>query len=317
MWWDDLELLRMIDLYEQKSNAYLSDGFKLMEQIAHEKSSELDWKKDIGPFAHELRIARDAGYLVFDDRAWPGQPMPPESDAHMWLQRIRDIRLTLHGRDRARRRLLILPPPDPDEDDGRPIAQLTLAEIAEAIASTYSDKQLLMFLTASGIPDSILPKAVGNRGDYVLAVLLGLHDGGADTRRTLRTFIGNWLSDRLLTGPSPEVRERVNAQLDRQGWHVQEGRLMIGAVATGQEQAATTGPEQGQICLSGHPINWRVRGQPEVSKPFCPKCGKQTITNCPNCRKEIPGDFVVWGYCQYCGNPYPWTDKSQTAGQSG
>jgi hypothetical protein len=62
--------------------------------------------------------------------------------------------------------------------------------------------------------------------------------------------------------------------------------------------------------LNGHPINFHFRSQPQTSKSFCPNCGERTITECPSCQKDIPGeDTVVYPYCKYCGKPYPWAEK--------
>jgi hypothetical protein len=43
---------------------------------------------------------------------------------------MRNLRLTPHGRDRARRRVYEREPPEPDEDDGRPITQAHLCSSA-------------------------------------------------------------------------------------------------------------------------------------------------------------------------------------------
>lgn len=77
-----------------------------------------------------------------------------------------------------------------------------------------------------------------------------------------------------------------------------------------------------QICLNGHVITDRYDQSPECNKSFCDKCGKQTITQCPNCNSNIRGDYEVTGvccvgfethapaYCYNCGKPFPWTETS-------
>lgn len=74
-----------------------------------------------------------------------------------------------------------------------------------------------------------------------------------------------------------------------------------------------------QICLNGHVINSTTRNMPEFSKEFCDKCGEKTTTVCPNCGKNIQGDY--WGsavtfsewlapvYCIHCGKPFEWTNR--------
>ena len=76
-----------------------------------------------------------------------------------------------------------------------------------------------------------------------------------------------------------------------------------------------------QVCLNGHVINDSFHKSPEYNKDFCSKCGKKTITNCPNCDKSIPGDLRYPGavalpfprsapeFCQHCGEQFPWTRK--------
>ena len=51
---------------------------------------------------------------------------------------------------------------------------------------------------------------------------------GPAARQALREFIGGWLEGQYHTPPRPEVRKRIAALLAAQGWHVHEGRLVIG-----------------------------------------------------------------------------------------
>lgn len=68
-----------------------------------------------------------------------------------------------------------------------------------------------------------------------------------------------------------------------------------------------------QICLNGHVISSYDCNEPK----FCPKCGAETISNCPNCNSSIRGKANMTGivdctpytppnYCADCGKPYPW-----------
>ena len=185
---------------------------------------------DMRGFAIELALACDAGYLTWTDRSqqYIGT-FSPTNDPNMWLQTIDDIKLTLDGRDRARGRVIQLGLPDPDEDDGRIITGLTLEEIARSIGATYTPAQLPRYLHESGIPDEALPPSgEGDNWLYVLDVLSTLHDGGSAARRSLREFIGGWLDGRYHTPPPVEVRRRIVALLGQQGWHVRDGRLVIG-----------------------------------------------------------------------------------------
>lgn len=77
------------------------------------------------------------------------------------------------------------------------------------------------------------------------------------------------------------------------------------------------------ICLNGHEYNAYV-GLEETVDKFCPKCGERIITECPHCNAFIPGyveyDGVIssWNgpheaYCETCGNPLPWTERTLSA----
>lgn len=77
-----------------------------------------------------------------------------------------------------------------------------------------------------------------------------------------------------------------------------------------------------QVCKNGHLINSTADTDISFNKKYCPDCGAETITNCPNCGFPIHGkceiDSVVFigdtpkvdKYCYNCGTPYPWTKNS-------
>lgn len=190
----------------------------------------IDWDRDDRTFVRELLLALNAGYVEWDETHHPGiQRTDPVTEAQPWLQEIRDLCLTIAGRDRARGRLVLRPLPDPGEDDDRPITGMTLEEIARAIGDTYTGSQLPRYLRESGIPEPfVLTEVTGSKWEYVLAVFEALHDGGSAARRALRLFVGGWLEGRYHTPPRPEVRKRITALLAAQGWHVHDGRLVIG-----------------------------------------------------------------------------------------
>lgn len=78
-----------------------------------------------------------------------------------------------------------------------------------------------------------------------------------------------------------------------------------------------------QVCLKGHVFNDSYKKSPSFNKNFCDKCGSKTIIQCPKCNEEIPGKMhfersVTFSltktapeFCQFCGNPYPWTSKKR------
>ncbi|MDQ2959804.1 MAG: TIGR02391 family protein [Candidatus Dormibacteraeota bacterium] len=238
MHFDDVQILRLIDEYEQTATAYIYNGFVLLNAIAGGRILEIP--NDYRQFARELLIAREAELVTFEELVGAGyRPLDPRVDAHMWLQQIGEIRLTIAGRDRARGRLILLPPPDPDEDDGRPIAYLTLENVAREIGDTYSAAQLQHFLTDSKIPQSYVPDVTAGTvgAEYVVGVLQELERGACAARRILRAFLGAWLSGALHSRPSDKSRAAVLRYLNQQGWHLRDGRLVVGEASAG-------GPEQ-------------------------------------------------------------------------
>jgi uncharacterized protein (TIGR02391 family) len=150
-------------------------------------------------------------------------------DAHLWLQQIGTFTLTIKGRDRARGWEVIAELPDPDEDDGRMIAGSTLELIARDLGDTFLLGQLRRFFVESSVPEEFLPyQWSGDKWNFCLIVLAALADGGGLGRRTLRQFVGGWLCDRLLESPSEAARTQVVERLNRQGWHIKNGVLVIG-----------------------------------------------------------------------------------------
>lgn len=227
MLWDDLQLLRWIDELEQP-NGWSGDGHRLLEELARKQGAH--WPEETRAFAVELVLAHDAGYLTWTDHSarYVGESSPT-TDPDQWLRTVADIKLTIAGRDRARGRMIQVELPDPDEDDNRIITGLTMEEIARSIGDTYAAAQLPRYLRESGIPGDAVPDAVtGDNWQYVSGVLESLHEGGCAARRALREFIGGWLEGYFHAPPPTDVRTRITSLLAQQGWHVQDGRLVIG-----------------------------------------------------------------------------------------
>jgi len=225
--WDDLDLLRTIDALEDSEPVSLTNGFFLMQRAAN--GVQLDHSQDQRAFVWELLVAAHDDLVTWDPRGVSQQYSDPFTDTNAWLQQIRDVRLTIRGRDRARGRVVLLLPPDPDEDDGRQIMGLTLEEIALDLGESLLPSQLRRYLRDSGIPDESLGASDGtDKGQYLLAVFENLHNGGSAARRALRIFLGSWLENRQPVGPRPDAQRRIVAQLARQGWFVKEGRLVVG-----------------------------------------------------------------------------------------
>lgn len=83
------------------------------------------------------------------------------------------------------------------------------------------------------------------------------------------------------------------------------------------------GYDVAQVCLNGHVITSMLRMKPERGKGFCDKCGKETISRCPNCNQLIQGSYFGGAihvafykppnYCYKCGKPFPWTEAKLKA----
>jgi uncharacterized protein (TIGR02391 family) len=271
MRWDDLQLLHLIDELEASEQlGSLVTGYTFMQ--AASDGQPVDWNRDGRAFARELVIARAAGYLEWNEMTRLGAPSPDlATDPQQWLQDIRDLRLTLSGRDRARGRMIQRPLPDPEEDDDRPITGMTLEEIARQIGDTYSGSQLPRYLSDSGIPQEFIPtEMMGSKWAYVLGVLESLHDGGSAARRTLREFIGGWLQGRLHAPPPPDVRERIAALLGAQGWHIDDDKLVIGEQTSGVAEALTPLAQDARIAALHSDVRevadrYLESGHPEVA----------------------------------------------------
>jgi len=225
MLWDDLQILRALDEMEQSGGGWTT-GYRLLEQFA--RPAGIAVHEVMGPFAKELVLARQAGYLTWTDQNV--EPYSHVSDPNMWLQTVVvNVQLTLAGRDRARGRVIQVELPDPDEDDNRIITGLTMEEIARSIGDTYTAAQLPRYLRESDLPiDAVPDPVVGDKWQYVFGVLDSLHEGGSASRRALREFIGSWLEGSLHAPPPTDVRKRITSLLLQQGWHVRDGRLVIG-----------------------------------------------------------------------------------------
>lgn len=225
--WDDIEILKLIDALQKEGGRALSDGRQLFERAS--AGQNLYSKEHRSAFARELLLARSAGLVHFELAPQIGRQAPPRVDDYEFLDTLREIQLTPFGRDRAIGRVVLVPPPDPSEDDGRPIAALTLEEISRSIAERYSNAQLVPFLVESGIDRDDVAGDVQPSSNLVQSTLLGLLEGGSARRRVLRRFLGAWLSDELHTGPlTVEQRDRLLIDLARQGWHLRDGRLVAG-----------------------------------------------------------------------------------------
>jgi uncharacterized protein (TIGR02391 family) len=177
-------------------------------------------------FVQELHIARDLGLLTFKVQRDP-RPNLADADPNWYLQTLSDFALTVAGQDRARGRMVAQPLPDPCEDDGRPISNLILKQVAAAITEQYAPDEVEDFLAEDGIPPQKMDLPDGIRRGDAHAVLAAVWRWGSEGRREFRRFLGRWLDDVLLSGPDAELRAQLIEQLARQGWRVRDADSML------------------------------------------------------------------------------------------
>jgi hypothetical protein len=229
MRFDDIDLLRAIDRHEDAASGaelWSLSGLRLMEELAGGIVTDTNLHRG---FVREIHNARDGGLLTFRVYSQPNGELPSaDRDAYYYIQQVHTFALTSTGRDQARGRWLTQPVPDSAEDDGRPISQLILAEVAESIEAGYRPAQRPIFFAESGVPLERIPQLPEGERSNAAAVLSALDEWGSEGRRVLRGFLGSWLDDRLPIGPDAAQRIRIAEQLARQGWYAKDGRLVVG-----------------------------------------------------------------------------------------
>lgn len=230
--WDNIEILRAVDRHQDRSGGGVVrgvDGCQLMDEVA---GAQIADDKLVRGFLQELEILADEGYLSF--RPYDPSENSRRSWPYQYLEQVRDFALTVKGQDRARGIRVVQRLPRPDEDDGRPISVLVLQQIAYAVAEEYTPQQILVFLDDADIPLDRLPfpeqtpDVRGDPGGFVCGVLVGLDLWGSEGRRILRRFVGSWLDDRFVSGPTDELRGELVDKLARRGWYVVDGNLVVG-----------------------------------------------------------------------------------------
>ena len=248
--WDDIEILRVLDERERGVRSGLFDGFELMQAIAAEREAATT-DADIRSFLRELFALGDAKLLT-----WELTQIPPHvrqldpHEAQNYLQNMHNPTLTIPGRDRAQGRVILTPLPDPAEDNGRSIATLTLEDVAKCIDRKYAPHQAVQLLIEGGISPEHDQGEEGETWEKLFVIFMMLEQGVSGQRRELRHFVGAWLDDLLRIGPSDEERERIEPDLERQGWIVKDGRLVPGEPVRKRRESR---------CPAGHRRTHRIR----------------------------------------------------------
>jgi hypothetical protein len=243
--WHDIEILQLIDACDKGERGGIHSGIALAQTLAADRGVGLA-NGDHASLIRELFVLHNAGLVTWQVMSSLGrvQPITP-NDPNDYLNNIRELALTIAGRDRARGQIVQVPMSDPTEDDGRMIASLTLEDVAGSIGRVYEPFQAIRLLIEAGIsPERADGVGEGETLAKLLQIFVGLSIGTSGQRRELRHFLGAWMEDQLHTGPADDEREKIERDLARQGWFVKDGRLVIGEPVrrTGRTQASPTLP---------------------------------------------------------------------------
>jgi hypothetical protein len=251
--WNDIEILRYIDACEQGDRSVPHTGAELVRAMAVERGVGVD-AAEYARFLRELDVLGKAGLLEWQMVQIPAhvrQPSP--DDPQGYLDHMRAFALTYEGRNHAKGRVIQVPLPDADEDDGKPIASLTLEYVAKSITRQLDPFQIAQLIVEGGISgEHEFPEEPGSFSNRLLVYFLNLSQGVSGDRRELRHFIGAWLDDRLYVGPSKDERERTESLLARQGWFVKDGRLVVGEPVRRGRDSSPPAPSLDEL----HPMVW-------------------------------------------------------------
>jgi hypothetical protein len=83
------------------------------------------------------------------------------------------------------------------------------------------------------------------------------------------------------------------------------------------------------VCRRRHEHDISLEVYPGKELGFCSKCGAQVLPACPTCGKRFRGtsrtvtplrrppafDLHHWGFCDGCGDPYPWANREELISQ--
>jgi hypothetical protein len=257
--WSDIEILRFIDAREQGKRSLPNSGAELAQAMATERGVGVE-AADYAQFLRELDMLGQKELLEWKMVQVPSHVRQPSPDEPQWyLDHMRDFTLTYNGRNHAKGRVIQVPLPDPDEDDGKPIASLTLEYVAKSITRQLDPFQAAQLTVEGGISgEHEFPEEHGSFADRLLVYFLTLTQGTSGNRRELRHFLGAWLDDRLYVGPSEDERERTESLFARQGWLVKDGRLVVGEPVRKRRDASPPAPALDEL----HPMVW-VAAQPQ------------------------------------------------------
>lgn len=248
IFWDEFEILRLLDACDKGESGGIMNGVDLAQKLAADRGQPLV-EQDLASLIRELFVLHSAGlvtWIVMSSHGRVRQISPNEP--HDYLNHLRDFALTVRGRDRARGQMLQVPMPEQGEDDGRMIASLTLEDVARIIGGVYAPFQAMRLLIESGISPGHDSGEEGETWERLLRIFVELSLGTSGQRSELRYFLGAWLADRLHTGPFEEQRMKIEGDLARQGWFVSDGRLVVGEpVRNGSTRAGTPTPTVGEL----------------------------------------------------------------------
>jgi hypothetical protein len=146
IYWNDIEILQVLDECEQRDPSGISRGLTLMQEVARKRGLAIA-EPDYETFVREMFVLLAEKLVTWQEPASPGHVAPPDPNRpNDYLQRIKCVALTVAGRDRARGQIVKVPLPNLDEDDGRMIRGSSLEDVSNIIGAAYSLHQAARFL---------------------------------------------------------------------------------------------------------------------------------------------------------------------------
>jgi len=121
IFWNEVEILQAIDAHDRGDPPSFFTAFELMNALAVGRGVPVI-EQDRHSFLRELLVLADGGLLTWQLTVIPSQVRQLDTREPLnYLQNVRDLALTVAGRDRARGQVIRVELAHPDEDDGRPI----------------------------------------------------------------------------------------------------------------------------------------------------------------------------------------------------
>lgn len=107
-------------------------------------------------------------------------------------------------------------------------------------------------------------------------------------------------------------------------------RLQVDAPAFWGRDGKGDGFRAATVCRRRHEHDLSLETYPGTELGFCATCGANLLSACPSCGKRLRGtsrtvtprpgrspayETYRWGFCDGCGEPYPWANREELISQ--